>query len=114
MTAVSPEIGAILDWLRATAPGAQLSSDSRGIAAGDIFFAFPGDSADGRAYIPQAIEKGTRAVVHEEQGFAWNPAWKVAHLAVPGLKRLAGHVANAFYDRPDADMCSIAVTGTNG
>mgnify|MGYP001964586777 FL=1 len=38
----------ILDWLAANAPKAELASDSRRIAQGDAFFAYPGDEADGR------------------------------------------------------------------
>ena len=114
MSAMPPDIGPIVDWLRAAAGKAQLSSDSRTIGAGDAFLAYPGDSADGRSYIPQAIARGAAAVLYEEKAFQWNPAWQLPHLAVPDLKRVAGFVANACYQKPDADMFSVAVTGTNG
>ena len=104
----------ILAWLHATAPGAQLSSDSRSIGLGDVFFAYPGDAADGRNHIDSAIEAGAKAVVYEAHDFNWDSAWTVPHLAVQGLKRIAGPVANAYYDQPDAGMFSVAVTGTNG
>jgi UDP-N-acetylmuramoyl-L-alanyl-D-glutamate--2,6-diaminopimelate ligase len=104
----------ILTWLHGAAPAARLSSDSRSIAAGDVFFAYPGDAADGRKYIAHAIEKGALAVVYEADGFAWTDAWKLPHLAVQGLKKIAGPVANAWYGQPDADMVTVAVTGTNG
>ena len=101
-------------WLQAEAPTVQLSSDSRAIASGDVFFAYPGYAADGRSYIENAIERGAKAVVYEADGFAWNDAWKVPHLAVQDLKKLAGPLANAYYGRPDAAMFTVAVTGTNG
>jgi UDP-N-acetylmuramoyl-L-alanyl-D-glutamate--2,6-diaminopimelate ligase len=104
----------ILTWLHATAPAAQLSSDSRSIAAGDVFFAYPGDAADGRRYIASAIEKGARAVVYEADGFVWDEAWQLPRMAVPGLKQVAGQIANAYYRQPDAGMFTVAVTGTNG
>ena len=104
----------ILTWLQDIAPGAQLSSDSRALAAGDIFFAYPGDGADGRNYIAHAIEKGAKAVVFESDGCEWNDAWQVPHLAIADLKKMAGLIANAYYKRPDADMFTVAVTGTNG
>jgi UDP-N-acetylmuramoyl-L-alanyl-D-glutamate--2,6-diaminopimelate ligase len=110
MTASSPTI---LDWLRGFG-SAQLSSDSRTIERGDIFVAYPGDAGDGRQYIAQAIENGAKAVLYEADGFAWKDEWKVAHLAVNGLKHMAGELANAYYGKPDAKMVSIAVTGTNG
>ncbi|RJG05044.1 UDP-N-acetylmuramoyl-L-alanyl-D-glutamate--2,6-diaminopimelate ligase [Noviherbaspirillum cavernae] len=104
----------IIEWLRTAAPAAQLSSDSRSIARGDVFFAYPGDAGDGRRYIAQAIESGAQAVVHEADGFAWDDAWGVPHLAVQDLKQIAGPIANAYYNQPDAAMYSVAVTGTNG
>ncbi|HVK95475.1 MAG TPA: UDP-N-acetylmuramoyl-L-alanyl-D-glutamate--2,6-diaminopimelate ligase [Noviherbaspirillum sp.] len=113
MTAAST-LTEILAWLRATAPKAQLSSDSRSTANGDVFFAYPGDMVDGRAYIAAAIEAGAKAVVHEAADFSWNAEWTVPHLAVAGLKQLAGPIASAYYDQPDATMFTVAVTGTNG
>lgn len=110
----APAMNDILDWLRNNAPGAQLSSDSRSLSVGDVFFAFPGDVSDGRKYIEQAIEAGAKAVVHESADFRWNPAWTVPHLAVSALKKIAGPLASAYYMQPDAAMFSVAVTGTNG
>ncbi|WP_334186483.1 UDP-N-acetylmuramoyl-L-alanyl-D-glutamate--2,6-diaminopimelate ligase [Noviherbaspirillum sp.] len=104
----------ILDWLHTAAPEAQLSSDSRSITSGDVFIAYPGETADGRDYISQAIARGARAVIYEAAGFHWDAGWTVPHLAVPDLKKIAGFVANAYYDQPDAEMFSVAVTGTNG
>jgi UDP-N-acetylmuramoyl-L-alanyl-D-glutamate--2,6-diaminopimelate ligase len=105
----------ILTWLQANAPAtAQLTSDSRSVAAGDVFIAYPGDTADGRQFIAQAIEKGARAVVFEADGFDWNDAWPLPHLAVQDLKKIAGPIANAWYREPDASMVTVAVTGTNG
>jgi UDP-N-acetylmuramoyl-L-alanyl-D-glutamate--2,6-diaminopimelate ligase len=107
-------VNVIVSWLRSTAPGAQLSSDSRSIGLGDVFFAYPGDAADGRIHIDSAIEVGAKAVVYEAEGFTWNDEWTRPHLAVQGLKQIAGPVANTYYDQPDAAMFSVAVTGTNG
>jgi UDP-N-acetylmuramoyl-L-alanyl-D-glutamate--2,6-diaminopimelate ligase len=104
----------INNWLQTQAPAAQLSSDSRAIAAGDVFFAYPGDDVDGRSYIVGALDNLARAVVYEAEQFDWNPDWKVPHLAVRGLKNIAGPIANAFYGKPDAAMFIAAVTGTNG
>ncbi|WP_220807193.1 UDP-N-acetylmuramoyl-L-alanyl-D-glutamate--2,6-diaminopimelate ligase [Noviherbaspirillum aridicola] len=101
-------------WMQAAAPAAQLSSDSRTIGAGDVFLAYPGDAADGRHYISQAIARGARAVVYEADDFTWDAGWTVPSLAVAGLKQLAGPIAAEHYRHPDAAMYSVAVTGTNG
>jgi UDP-N-acetylmuramoyl-L-alanyl-D-glutamate--2,6-diaminopimelate ligase len=104
----------ISNWIKQAAPDGQLASDSRRIKAGDVFFAYPGDAGDGRAFIQAAVEQGAAAVVYDPAGFAWNAEWKVASLAVAGLKQQAGPIAHAFYAMPDNGMFSVAVTGTNG
>ncbi len=104
----------VVAWLLASAPAAQLRADSRAIAAGDVFFAYPGEAADGRGYIAQAIAAGAAAVVFEADGFSWNDAWQVPHLGVADLKALAGEVAAGYYGQPARDMFVAAVTGTNG
>lgn len=114
MMNTTPELNDILQRMRAVTPEAQLSSDSRTISAGDVFLAYPGDEADGRNYIAQAVEKGARAVVAEAEGLQWNPAWSTPCIAVTGLKQLAGPISAAWYGNPDRDMFSVAVTGTNG
>ena len=103
-------------WLRTLAPAAQLASDSRLLGAGDVFLAYPGDSARWpRAIIRAAVQRGASAVLFDDGGgFEWDAALDVPHRAVAGLKQLAGPIANAWYDAPDAQMLVVAVTGTNG
>jgi UDP-N-acetylmuramoyl-L-alanyl-D-glutamate--2,6-diaminopimelate ligase len=108
------QLTATLAWLRANAPGAQLSADSRSIAPGDVFVAYPVIGADGRQHIEHAIQQGARAILYEADGFDWNAGSDVPHLAVPGLNNAVGQIANAYYGQPDSKMFTIAVTGTNG
>ena len=105
---------AISRWISQAAPQARLASDSRRVQAGDVFFAYPGEAGDGRAFIAAAIEQGAAAVVYEEKDYAWDPALTVPHLAVAGLKKNAGPIAHVFYGMPDASMFTVGVTGTNG
>ncbi len=107
-------IAAIAAWVAANAPGANLASDSRRVRRGDVFFAYPGDAADGRAFIAQAIGQGAAAVLYEESGFAWNAAWTLPRLALADLKQNAGPIAHACLGMPDAAMFTVGVTGTNG
>lgn len=104
----------ICQWIRAAAPGGRLVSDSRRVARGDVFFAYPGEAADGRAYIGAAIAAGAAAVVYEEDGHAWDAAHQVAHLGVAKLKKNAGPIAHGVLQHPDAGMFTVGVTGTNG
>ena len=64
----------ICKWITAAAPGGKLVSDSRQVAPGDVFFAYPGETADGRRFIASAVANGAAAVVYEERDFAWDEA----------------------------------------
>ncbi|WP_208276821.1 UDP-N-acetylmuramoyl-L-alanyl-D-glutamate--2,6-diaminopimelate ligase [Massilia oculi] len=111
---MAPSLHDTIEWIRAAAPGGRLVSDSRRVKPGDVFFAYPGEAADGRRYIEAAIEAGAAAVVHEADGFSWDAAFTVPHLAVGDLKKNAGPIAHAVLDYPDRAMFTVAVTGTNG
>lgn len=105
----------LLDWMRATAPSAQLTLDSRRVQRGDVFLACPGESGDGRHYIAQAIDAGAAVVVFDDAyGFQWNAEWTVPHHPVPALAHQVGRIAHDWYGQPDIGMFSVAVTGTNG
>ncbi|MET0961556.1 MAG: UDP-N-acetylmuramoyl-L-alanyl-D-glutamate--2,6-diaminopimelate ligase [Noviherbaspirillum sp.] len=108
-------IKALVSWLHALAPSAQLTSDSRRVNPGDVFLAYPGDSADGRNYIGAAVQRGAAAVLYDEGGdYAWDATLDLPHRGVAGLKQLAGSLASSWYGAPDARMLVVAVTGTNG
>jgi UDP-N-acetylmuramoyl-L-alanyl-D-glutamate--2,6-diaminopimelate ligase len=104
----------ICQWIRRAAPQGALASDSRRVRPGDVFFAYPGEAGDGRAFIGAAIAQGAAAVVYDQRDFAWQPQWNVPHLAVAGLKKVAGPIAHACHGMPDAAMFTVGVTGTNG
>ena len=88
-----------------------LEYDSRRVAPGQLFFAFPGARADGRDFAAQAIAKGALAVVSELDGPAdFNGDWlKVEH----GRQTLA-LAAKSFYGNLDRKLSLTAITGTNG
>jgi len=92
----------------------RLASDSRRCAPGVAFFAYPGEAADGRAYIGDAIARGAGAVVWEEDGFSWKSSWKVPNAPLRGLRERAGVLAHEFYARPSEALWLCGVTGTNG
>ena len=85
-----------------------VTADSRKVRAGYLFVALPGAKADGRSFIPAAIEAGAAAVLAPED---------VAGLAAPvvhasDLRRAYALAARAFYGA-QPKTC-VAVTGTNG
>jgi UDP-N-acetylmuramoyl-L-alanyl-D-glutamate--2,6-diaminopimelate ligase len=89
----------------------RIAYDSRKVAPGSLFFAFPGAKVDGRVFAAQAIEKGAVAVVSEleaPEGFA-SPWIQVRH----GRQALAT-AAGRFYGHPDCRLHLVGITGTNG
>jgi UDP-N-acetylmuramoyl-L-alanyl-D-glutamate--2,6-diaminopimelate ligase len=92
----------------------KLSSDSRRCAPGVAFFAWRGETADGRAHIADAIKRGASAVLWEAEGFSWKSEWRVPNKAIPHLREEAGKLAHEFYGRPSEGLWMCGVTGTNG
>jgi len=92
----------------------RLATDSRTIKRGDTFIAYPGEKADGRQFIAQAIAQGANAVIWETQHFAWNEGWQVPNLGVSDLRHKAGWLADAMYGTPSEKLWVVGITGTNG
>lgn len=92
----------------------RLVTDSRAVAPGDTFIAYPGSKADGRQFIKQAIANGANAVIWEAHGFSWNEAWQLPNLAVADLRHHAGEIADHVYGSPSQKMWVVGITGTNG
>ena len=66
------EVARILSELQrqgVTARG--LAADSRAVARGDVFLAYPGERTDGRRFVADAVAHGAAAVLWERDGFAW-------------------------------------------
>jgi len=92
----------------------RLETDSRRVRHGDTFVACPGGKQDGRRYIPQALARGARAVLWEQQGFKWKPAWRVPNVGVTRLRMHAGTIASHVCGHPSSRLWMVGVTGTNG
>jgi UDP-N-acetylmuramyl-tripeptide synthetase len=93
---------------------AHLHSDSRAIAPGDAFFAYPGEKSDGRAFIDDAVARGAAAVIAEAQGFDVASVGTAPVLAVSQLKQAAGEIASEYYGQPTQHMKIVGITGTSG
>lgn len=92
----------------------QVAIDSRAVQPGDVFLAYPGEQADGRKFIAQAVAAGAAAVLWEPKGFHWDAAVPLPNLAVPGLREKAGLIAAEVYGHPSRALWTIGITGTNG
>ncbi|MBW7831994.1 MAG: UDP-N-acetylmuramoyl-L-alanyl-D-glutamate--2,6-diaminopimelate ligase [Simplicispira suum] len=102
-----------LAWLRERATGT-LQIDSRRIAPGDAFIAWPGAAIDARAHLADARTRGASACLVEAVGAeAFDVAGAdVALLA--NLKAATGELAAAWFGAPSEALQVVAFTGTNG
>ncbi|MFV2093633.1 MAG: UDP-N-acetylmuramoyl-L-alanyl-D-glutamate--2,6-diaminopimelate ligase, partial [Hyphomicrobiales bacterium] len=91
-----------------------LKIDSRQCGSGDLFFAYPGDAADGRDHITEAVERGASVVVYEAADADIADCATVPLIAVDGLREKVGIIADRFFDNPGRDLFIIGITGTNG
>ena len=119
--AVKIEPAQLIDQLRGlVCASAKITSDTRQIQAGDIFFAYPVGHGnvflDNRQYISMALKQGAAAVVFDPT----NLNGVDAHLNRPdcfpvlNLASLAGELCSQWYNFPSKQMKVIGVTGTNG
>lgn len=100
-------------WLRERVTGG-LRTDSRQLAGGDGFIAWPGAATDGRKFVGAALNSGASACLVEQDGAA---AYgfkdeKIAEYA--GLKAATGPIAAVYFNEPSRQLRISAVTGTNG
>jgi len=91
-----------------------LALDSRRVAAGNIFFAFPGTSSDGRDYLEQAEAAGALAIIAEKNGYSGQAQLKVPVLLMDNLSARISAIASEYYQYPSRKCRVIGVTGTNG
>lgn len=109
---MTPELAGIVAALGVSPRG--VAQDSRAVSPGDLFLAFPGERADGRGFIEQAIARGASAVLWESDRFEWPSRWRLPNAGVAGLRRVAGAIAADIYGHPSRDLWVAGVTGTNG
>lgn len=88
-----------------------LTYDSRTASAGQIFFAIPGEKADGHDFIGAAVTRGAPAFVYSQTG---NWPRTAASVRVKDVRRAMGLWAAHFYHRPSQKLKLVGVTGTNG
>jgi UDP-N-acetylmuramoyl-L-alanyl-D-glutamate--2,6-diaminopimelate ligase len=90
---------------------AGLEYDSRRVAPGFLFFAFPGARVDGRAFAAQAVERGAVAIVSE---LPPSGGITVPWIQVPHGRRALALAAKTFYGNQDEKLNLTGITGTNG
>jgi UDP-N-acetylmuramoyl-L-alanyl-D-glutamate--2,6-diaminopimelate ligase len=91
-----------------------IGADSRRVQPGDLFLACAGRREHGARYAADAVRAGAAAVAWEPAPGVARPDVEAVVVAVPGLARLLGTIADRFFGAPSAALPVAGVTGTNG
>ena len=91
-----------------------VTTDSRAITPGCIFFAFKGEHFDGNAFAPKALEQGAALCVVSEEWKAESGKWKDddSIIGVPDVLATLQELAREH--RRHLTIPVIGITGTNG
>ena len=100
-------------WLHERVTGT-LSADSRRLAQGDGFIAWPGAATDGRKYVNAALAAGAGACLVEHAGAQVYGFSDDRVATYKGLKAATGPMAAAYFGAPSEHLQVVAITGTNG
>ena len=86
-----------------------IASDSREVEEGYLFVCIKGFTTDGHLHASQAVERGARALVVEDE-----LNLPVPQVKVPNTRKLLPYLARNFYGNPHESLTLVGVTGTNG
>ncbi|HNV28062.1 MAG TPA: UDP-N-acetylmuramoyl-tripeptide--D-alanyl-D-alanine ligase [Cyclobacteriaceae bacterium] len=86
----------------------KISTDTRQIAEGSIFFALRGDKFNANEFAQQALEKGARYAVIDDSAYAKDPRCILVDDSLKALQELAK------YHRAKLTIPVIGLTGSNG
>ncbi|HCO66261.1 MAG TPA: UDP-N-acetylmuramoyl-L-alanyl-D-glutamate--2,6-diaminopimelate ligase [Dysgonomonas sp.] len=91
---------------------AGIATDSRKAGTNFLFIAIQGVQADGREFIPKAIEQGAKVIVYE--GETDTSDSDITYIQVKDSADATGKIASAWFDHPSTKLKLVGVTGTNG
>ena len=91
-----------------------IEHDSRKVEAGTLFVCIAGFHVDGHKFIPQAVEKGAKAILTTRSIEELEVPEGIAVLQVPELKEALDTIVPFFHDYPAQKLRVIGITGTNG
>ena len=86
-----------------------LAYDARAVAAGSVFFAVPGERADGHDFAAEAVERGAVALVVERR-LDLPPT----QVVVRDSRAAMATAADVFFGEPTRELEVVGVTGTSG
>ncbi len=91
--------------------------DSRAVGRGDLFVAVKGTASDGHGFVHDAINRGAKVVVVEDDGAvddAYCMHTGTVKIVVPDSRSALAAISAEYYGRPADGLTIVGVTGTNG
>jgi UDP-N-acetylmuramoyl-L-alanyl-D-glutamate--2,6-diaminopimelate ligase len=91
--------------------------DSRRVGLGNVFVAIKGGTTDGHRYITDAVTRGAKIVVVEDDTAMPDSFFMhtgVVKVVVPDTRKALAQMAANYFDHPSRKLRLIGVTGTNG
>ena len=88
-----------------------LTTDSRRVIPGSLFFALPGLRTDGNFFTEEAIDRGAVGIVTEQAKVSHR---KIATLQVESVHSALAAASRHFFGDPASRLPVIGITGTNG
>ncbi|OUU26593.1 MAG: UDP-N-acetylmuramoyl-L-alanyl-D-glutamate--2,6-diaminopimelate ligase [Verrucomicrobia bacterium TMED44] len=87
-------------------------SDSRRVTPGSAFFALPGIRTDGNLHVEEALKRGAKTIITEDEDLA--VPFSVTKVCVNDARKTLAKFSKRYYGRPDENLDLVGVTGTNG
>lgn len=88
-----------------------LSTDSREVIEGTMFFCTQGVLSDRHDFVDRAIENGAKVIVHSKDIEKQDG---IIYIHVDDVQKALEYVVDAFYGKPSQKLQVFGVTGTNG
>lgn len=94
----------------------RIVADSRSAVASSLFAAISGNRDDGTMFIPDAVQRGAKAVLLCAEAFKQTNLSSVnaTFVVVPDVRVAVAELAETFFEYPSKGIRVAGVTGTNG
>ncbi len=93
---------------------ANVVADSRQVKQGSLFVAVLGSKTHGDKFVEQAIEKGAKVIVSQQDVESVIIPKSIVHLKVADPNQFLVQALKKYHNDPSGKICLIGITGTNG
>lgn len=90
-----------------------ITSDSREVIPGSVFFALNGSQTSGARFITESVARGAVAVVTDVEDTYYRALAEFV-LLVPEARKTFALASRQYFNAPDDKMNIVGITGTNG